>query len=182
MLSCACFRPHSVAILGRSLVIHDSQGNRWVCADIIETPPAGSVVAFPVPAPAPPVLAAVQASAVFDGTSTAGVYGRIDFYQATPTSRTVITIQIMGILGSDDRGFGQMHVHERRRVDADPNGACSASAVGGHFNPTSQTGPCTPIDLARCEIGDISGKHGALTGSSLAVQYQDDNLPLSGPN
>jgi hypothetical protein len=129
-----------------------------------------------------PTPVGVYAEAVFDGTATDGVHGRVSFHQSAPTSSTLITVQLIGMTGSLEKGFGQMHVHERRKVVGHPDGACSVQAVGGHWNPRNRSGPCTPTDLALCEVGDISGKHGVLTGSYLTVQYLDDDLPLSGPD
>ena len=80
----------------------------------------------------------------------------------------------------------QVHL---RRQGAD--GDCST--VGGHFDPfladVDKSGydeECGPNAQLRCEMGDLSGKHGSLTIGGMATPRMvfvgyDVNLHLAGP-
>ena len=127
--------------------------------------------------PPPPHIP--RAVAVFQGTMGVGVSGRVDFYQATSTSPTQVVIGLSGLTATAG-ALGQYHVHEKPVDWYDPAGPCSSSSTGGHFNPMSAVGKCDPTKPESCELGDLSGKHGAVTGVSLQTQYTDTFLPLSG--
>jgi thrombospondin motif-containing protein 9 len=94
---------------------------------------------------------------------------------------TTVHVSLYGASGSG-RNYGQYHVHELPVDPSNPNGACSAQAVGGHFNPYNvPVGMCNLDDPSTCEVGDLSGKHGVFPASTVEMLYIDTNLPLSGP-
>ena len=84
------------------------------------------------------------------------------------------------------------HVHQRR---IGPNGECGSVFAGGHYNPfavslTTESGyptDCNDLNQHRCEMGDLSGKHGRLTlepstaEPRRTVSYFDETLDLWGP-
>jgi hypothetical protein len=53
------------------------------------------------------------------------------------------------------------------------NGDCNAT--GGHIDPYNrgEEPPCDPSDPATCQIGDLSGKHGSVTGTGFFAEYTD---------
>ncbi|KAF1994607.1 Cu,Zn superoxide dismutase-like protein [Amniculicola lignicola CBS 123094] len=62
------------------------------------------------------------------------------------------------------------HIHEKPVPE---NGNCTAT--GAHLDPykRGEIPLCNPEDKKQCQTGDLSGKYGNITGSSLAVQYED---------
>jgi hypothetical protein len=135
----------------------------------------------------PPTLAPTnRLTAKFDFPSN-GVDGRIEMWQPDPSGPTYVAVSIIGAIGnrrrqaSGQRNFGQYHVHEFPRDPTNPDGPCSVTAVGGHWNPYGAAGKCNPQQPGTCEVGDLSGKHGQLTGSFYQVAYIDLFLPLTGP-
>jgi hypothetical protein len=181
--------PHSKSVAYKTLVIHDSQENRWVCADLLPTDDPFPQATFVPPSIystfAPTSAGAsipVRAKSVFNGESHNGVSGRIDFLQTEPNGPTIVTLSLIGTMGNTATSFGEYHVHDHPVDASDPDGPCSPSAVGGHFNPLGATGPCNPQDVSTCEVGDISGKHGHLGSSFYQASFMDYYLPLSGPN
>ena len=82
------------------------------------------------------------------------------------------------------------HVHQRRRA---ADGTC-LGPVGGHYNPfqVNLTNPeymneCNGENPFRCEMGDLSGKHGGLSvgvasdADRPTFSLFDPNLHLTGP-
>jgi hypothetical protein len=122
--------------------------------------------------------------AVFDGVTTAGVTGSVSFSQPSAASPTTIKIQLIGMVGTISKSFGEVHVHTYPRNMGSPDGPCSAAAVGGHWDPgnaQSGGGGCSTARKDLCEVGDISGKFGLLSGSSASLELTDANMPLTGP-
>ena len=85
------------------------------------------------------------------------------------------------------------HVHQRRRGTGD---ICQSSVTGGHFDPFladvgdvegAYDAECGPNAQLRCEMGDLSAKHGRLTIEGAGVSPRstfagyDANLHLAGP-
>ena len=64
------------------------------------------------------------------------------------------------------------HIHEKT-VPA--NGNCTATL--GHFNPYN--GTTTALTAAEMEVGDLSGKHGSINGTSYHASYIDEYLSLN---
>jgi len=114
---------------------------------------------------APP---APVAEAVFSGPAT----GKITFAEAGGV--TVVSVELANM----QAGANGYHVHEL------PVGeGCGSSSTGGHWNPTNVAVPANcPTDPSQCEIGDLSGKHGKLSGATVSETYTDAELPLSGPH
>ena len=46
---------------------------------------------------------------------------------------------------------------------------CGSDVIGGHYNPFDAPAPsspqymCSPSDITECEVGDLTGKHSALS-------------------
>ncbi|KAI5303203.1 hypothetical protein KEM56_007801 [Ascosphaera pollenicola] len=66
------------------------------------------------------------------------------------------------------------HIHEHQLP---ANGSCSAA--GGHLDPFKGVKTCDPDRPGACQIGDLSGKHGALNESTANQVYFDKYLSTS---
>ncbi|XP_078588437.1 uncharacterized protein LOC144869220 isoform X1 [Branchiostoma floridae x Branchiostoma japonicum] len=159
------------SIVGRSVIIHDTTGSRWVCANIGYP---GEVI---------------TAMAVFK-TPIAGhmVLRQVKDKPYLDTSVFLTVSYIDGTAGTSDHSW---HVHEDSLgLDyAAVENRCSSTA--GHFNPYAvdlsgnYASQCNGNNPLRCELGDLSGKHGKVdVGSEDSISrnfYTDVELPLSGP-
>lgn len=168
------FGPKSIA--GRSVVIHRNEdGNpRWVCADIGYPREVTTVVAN---------------FASSDGI--AGVKGKITLKQLAddPNTETsvLVDLQYADEAAAPTDGH-KWHVHQEPVRDSGAS-ACDVASTGGHYNPNdvdlavySCDGSSFNAAIGTCEVGDLSGKHGALSLDGSKAFYTDMNLPLSGPN
>ena len=107
--------------LGRSIVIHRTDGSRWACAD----------------------LAPRSHTATFNVLS--GPEGYIEIFQPSATSTAVVSVNLQG-LGSGEKSW---HVHQLAAPSSngDATGAaCDSTAA--HFNPSFGTGVAEDGDLA----------------------------------
>ncbi|KAI5279912.1 hypothetical protein KEM54_003935, partial [Ascosphaera aggregata] len=68
------------------------------------------------------------------------------------------------------------HIHEFRVPE---NGDCYAT--GGHLNPygVPDDFKCDPQYAQRCQVGDLSGKHGKLPKGEYLTMYKDDYLSIN---
>lgn len=58
------------------------------------------------------------------------------------------------------------HIHEK---PVGPDGNCSEA--GGHLSPYASQYPCEDVNHPEdCEAGDLSGKHGQITGSTFSAK------------
>jgi len=102
-------------------------------------------------------------------------YGTIEFEQASPTDNTTIRVNLSNLPGTLN-----YHVHLYPVYEA-----CTSGNLGGHWNPTGvvynpPTVVCNPADFSTCEVGDLSGKFGTLSGGTFANNYSDPTLTLFG--
>jgi hypothetical protein len=124
-----------------------------------------------------------EAAAVFNTAAKDGVSGRILFRQPNMSSPTSITV-VLSTASNATRKMQTYHVHIKPVLDASfYGGACSAAAVGGHYNPAFVAGACNPTDMSTCEVGDLAGKHGdiATVNGAFSQLYDDAQIQLSGP-
>ncbi|XP_033756043.1 uncharacterized protein LOC117338803 isoform X2 [Pecten maximus] len=166
------------SVIGRSVVIHKQvDGSRWVCATIeAEASVIQAVATFKYPVIGYIFLRQPQMNGPLSETQ---IYMELDYSNsATPTSTA----------------NHNWHIHVDRINEAfgmDVSQRCLS--VGGHYNPYSvdlggdYSTQCSPNNPLRCEVGDLSGKHGKLgvrtpgRGKS-RMFFTDVDLPLSGPN
>lgn len=68
------------------------------------------------------------------------------------------------------------HIHE---YPVPENGDCYAT--GGHLNPygVPDDFKCDPQYAQRCQVGDLSGKHGKLPKGEYLTMYKDDYLSIN---
>ena len=140
------------SIVGRSIVVHDTAGGRWVCASIV-----------------------MQAEASF---SMGSVTGTMVFTQANTTQLMQVHVSLSGLA----KQAGQYHVHVAPIPSGVASGQeCSQTSVGGHFNPRGVVGTCDSSNPSTCEAGDLSGKHGNFIGlETVSTSYSDSTIVLSG--
>jgi Cu/Zn superoxide dismutase len=101
-----------------------------------------------------------------------GVTGYVRFTQESPDAFVLIEVNLDGL----EDGPNPWHIHEFPVADS-----CESDSTGGHFNPTGWDG--YPVcEGENCEAGDLSGRHGALTGDGILALYEDSNITLFGPD
>ena len=124
-----------------------------------------------------------------DCTATAhfdmrGVRGTIQFYQPEPSRPVEIHVQLTGLDKFTDRYPWHVHMYPVR-FGLLRDFPCSDEEVGGHYDPTgasmavNYTERCAN-DPDDCEVGDLSGKLGALTDQQWQ-SFTDSRLSLFGP-
>lgn len=126
-------------IVGRSVVIHDADGARYACANIMLDDPSQRDVAI----------------VDFDYD---GLTGYIRFSQLG-TQPAQISVNLKAL----QQRAGQVHVHMSHLQNAKPSGGgaeCSAEATGGHWNPTGWS-----LGTPGYEAGDLTGKMGKVLDS-----------------
>jgi Cu/Zn superoxide dismutase len=140
---------------------------------VITRPPTGT------PTRAFPLCATANLASPFNDITE----GLITFYQAYYGAPTQVTLKVVGSVGTVGGGksFGEYHIHEFAVNPNDPNGPCSVTSVGGHYNPTNIADYklCNPNVPSTCEVGDLSGKFGLLQGSFEERQFSDPSLDLA---
>ena len=153
------------SIIGRSVVFHNSSGNRIACSNILELSSRSAVAEF----------------------NYMGVRGQVRFDQSSPWDSVVVDVNLTGLNGI----AGGYHVHKwpvpvLDIVEAGVSSVsefCGPSAVGGHYNPfdASYPLPAKSFTQDEYEVGDLSGKFGDLSGlQNISMKYSDSYLTLFG--
>lgn len=170
------------SIIGRSIVVHKMERNaRWVCATIW-------------PEVARDEGKEIVAIASFDNPrhSVSGFVRMRQFeYKSGGTSPTWLEIELK-YPGQQNRNVTEGHEWAVfvNQVGEDAFNAASTVrclASGYRWNPYLASSEnvhykkdCSRSNPMRCEMGDLTGKHGALTVGSKKLVLTDENLPLSG--
>ncbi|XP_076149405.1 uncharacterized protein cusr [Alosa pseudoharengus] len=116
-----------------------------------------------------------------------GIKGVFTFRQACPFHTTMITVNLTNLRSL----VGPYHVHHYPLPEtrSPPQSRCMNDNIGGHWNPFGvnvsssayPSGPGSTHDLY--EVGDLSSKHGFLSGLTEFVgSFMDWNFPLFGQN
>lgn len=164
------------SIVGRSVVIHKGgDGARWICTTIS---PDDSVLMETAYAKFTyPVIGYMVFRQPKDmWFAETQIYVELD-YATTFSSRTV------------DHNW---HVHVQPVGDDELLQTNRCQSVTGHYNPYAvdlegdYSSECNTYKHFRCEIGDLSGKHGKISirepgGGKQKYFFSDLQLPLSGP-
>lgn len=68
----------------------------------------------------------------------------------------------------DTDSYSVYHIHVNPVA---PNGSCST--VGGHLDPYNATDlvKCNMTEQDKCQVGDLSGKHGKANTSAFSARY-----------
>ena len=133
------------------------------------------------------ILACAKISPVLPRTARAflsysGVRGELRLSQRSRFEPTRLQLNVSGLAGKAE-SFGVHSLPVPPRVVRQP-GPCGR--VGGVYNPTEVdpelTEPAGGATNDRYPVGDLSGKHGLLTGlDSFEAEVPDYQLPLWGP-
>lgn len=165
------FGPNS--IIGRSVVIHKPNGDRWICASI----------GYP--------NTMVTATATFHYPAV----GQVIFRQEKnkPWSETTVFTDLSysdGSVNNTENHAWHVHINEPGRDFYNWSRRCDSA--GPHFNPftvgVAKYTQCNPDNPMRCELGDLASKSmkikiSASKGSFQSkLFYTDILLPLSGPH
>ena len=147
----------SNTILGRSVTIHDADGQRWACATI----------KFGVPT----IVAQVEIN------SDQKIKATIQFEQAADHPNSPTTVLVNTVHTSS--GSSMNHIW---RVHRRGGGNC---ARRGTYDPFMASDECSPglsddEKLSNCRVGDLSGKMGTLDVPMTNHAFGTVGLPLSG--
>ena len=146
------------SIVGRSVVIHRSNGARWVCANI-EYPSDVTVAYSPF---------------------RANMIGDIFFIEPySPLNLTTVFVQLS--YGSENSSLHRWYVHNNP-IGSDGN----CIDAGDDYNPrgitigSSDYQYCSSSNQTACEVGDLGGKSSLLDFNNglLMLFYTDINLPV----
>ncbi|XP_002734284.1 uncharacterized protein LOC100377119, partial [Saccoglossus kowalevskii] len=160
------------SIIGRSIVIHKSDGSRWVCANI--NYPTSTLTAI----------------AVFNAPIGGYIMMRQD--DNDPFSDTSVFVDIAYVDGTVRTTNHDWHVHVEKLADDYLSDESRCASVSGHYNPyqvsldDSYSAHCNNENQQRCELGDFAGKHGQLViASDLSMIggkafFTDTQMALSG--
>lgn len=68
------------------------------------------------------------------------------------------------------------HIHQQQ---VPPDGNCDET--GAHLDPfeRGEMPPCNPDLPQTCQVGDLAGKHGAITSTPFRTTYSDDYTAVS---
>ncbi|KAL5021472.1 hypothetical protein ScPMuIL_000627 [Solemya velum] len=149
------------AILNKSLVIFDSTGKIIACSNIVN----------------------VKENIAKVTLSRSSVKGSITFHQQSIFDPTTVKIDLKGL------GFtaGSYQIYEwpvPQRFQADED-VCSSSRISETWNPLEVSPVSNPQGGTddQFQMGDLSGKFGPLDNEdTIVAEFEDWNLPLSGPN
>lgn len=122
-----------------------------------------------VAANAAPFSSDSPAGAKYEATFDSSVTGSVEF--ATVGNSSVgVSVDFSGLPTSG--GPFIYHIHQ---YPVPSNGSCLAT--GGHLNPYN--GSATATEPAKLEVGDLSGKHGSIPGTSFNSYYVDNYISLN---
>ena len=159
------------SVEGRSLVIYKKDGSRWICSTIV---PRGEIIRAVATFKSPVIGRIVLTQDANDRYADTQVFVELNYANGV-TSPT------------KDHDW---HVHVNR-VCSDFNGkSCECSAAGGHYNPFKVNldgdykTECSRTNPFRCEMGDLSRKHGKLSvrakdGDFSRALFTDEHLRLT---
>lgn len=160
------------SIIGRSVVVHVSNGNRLVCANI----------GYPDTSSAP-----LLSGGLLHSSFRSNFAGDIFFRQHTPDSSTSsVYTNLWRVVGEDNSSDHNWHVHQKW-LGADRE---DCSVAGSHYNPRNvnvsepdYSTLCGSENLTQqmnCEIGDLSNKGEPFDVENRRIQqfYTDTDLPL----
>ncbi|KAG8188407.1 hypothetical protein JTE90_007983 [Oedothorax gibbosus] len=168
----------SNSIIGRSIVIRNSDGEPWICSNI----------GYPVP------------TRMAVATFVSPIAGEVFFRQAAndPYGETTVYGEFFYIDGSgNDTKEHRWEVHEFEPGRDFYNWTKRCESCGSQFNPFSVGAGrqyeknCNPDNPLRCAAGDLSGKSSRISiaskkdnlkGLKNKIFYTDIQLPLSGPD
>ncbi|XP_054168653.1 uncharacterized protein LOC128965900 [Oppia nitens] len=163
------------SIIGRSVVIHKGNGDRWICCNIgyhNEMVTAMATFVYPI-------------------------VGYVIFRQLkdNPLSETTVFAELSYSDGTVNNTVGHSwHIHTNTHGRDFYNWSRRCDSAGPHFNPfnvgmgRTYNSLCNSDNQFRCEVGDLTSKSKKLSIASYKgsfnnkLFYTDTLLPLSGPS
>ncbi|KAM9903374.1 hypothetical protein OXX79_003402 [Metschnikowia pulcherrima] len=109
-------------------------------------------------------------AAVYTAIFDKGILGTVVFWSLNGYVSVGVALTNLPSRG----GPFMYHVHQQKVT----GGSCASTQ--GHFNP--YCGVLNAPSQAEFEVGDLSGKHGMIRGTSTAVTYEDRYLSLNPSN
>ncbi|KAG7492597.1 hypothetical protein MATL_G00016460 [Megalops atlanticus] len=149
------------SIVGRSLVIHYSNGTRMQCANISADEMSDGQL--------------LSATAEFSGTLMGTVTLSQWIFPDGSYSDLILVVDVHALQRAVTEA--SWYIHDLQSSD---EGQCSG--VGGRFNPFGMTvgsSSCSPDHPLNCEVGDLTTKHGLVSLTQRQL-FTDTTLQLSG--
>lgn len=153
------------SIVGRSLVVHYSNGSRMRCADILAERDTDGQWTI--------------AKAVFNGTVTGTVRLHQQMFPDGSTGDVTLGVTLQSS-ARQNTPVASLFIADNRISSI--NGQCNS--VGGTFNPfnmPSMSSSCTLENPLSCVVGEVSARQGAVSLSGEEL-YTDSIIQVSGEN
>lgn len=111
------------------------------------------------------------------------VTGLVQFYSLNGTTK--VHIDLTGL--PKNMGFFSYHIHENSIPYSTPDIFNACESVGLHFNPykapLAKDVDCDTFENdAKCQVGDLSGKHGVINTTCYETYYYDPYISLNPKN
>ncbi|KFZ19378.1 hypothetical protein V502_03689 [Pseudogymnoascus sp. VKM F-4520 (FW-2644)] len=104
--------------------------------------------------------------------SSSPIKGALYIYAPTTGDGTTVQFDLSNLPSTG--GPYAYHIHE---LPANSTGSCAST--GGHLDPyNAGTATCDPAAPATCQVGDLSGKHGAVPPHGIVINYSDAYLSI----
>ena len=180
--ACTAYDDYGIAlsgvrsVVGRSIVLHNSEGARVAAATLEAVGPAGGCDCG---APLGDIaLAPSAAVAAFSGDAGGSVHGALVFEEIGDSNGVGVLVS-GSFAGLPDTAPLSYHVHTSPIADG---GDCSST--GGHFDPTGagiDFDRCTAdADAGECEAGALAEKHGTLPADAACVGFAEFGVRVRG--
>lgn len=150
-----------LSIVGRSIVVHYSNGSRLQCTDISADRNADGEWTV--------------AMADFNGTVTGTVRLRQQMFPDGSSSDVTLEVNLQSLILREDGNMASLFINQMGA-----NSQCNS--VGGTFNPsnmTSMSSSCSLQNPLSCVVGEVSARQGNVSLSERKV-YTDSIIQLSG--
>ena len=179
------------SIVGRSVIVHYPNGDRWLCANILYDMETVSITAGITTDAFQGMLVLTQLAN--DPFSETLIFFNVNILPDSSSTSNSSTMDLAsGLMPNtstssppptdEPDGRKKKYVFKRQvgapvmYLSVQDSCESNASVVNPYSAPTS----CSPDNQLACPVGDLTGKHGPLSlGRNLLT---DLNLPLTGPN
>ncbi|OBT64548.1 hypothetical protein VE03_05285 [Pseudogymnoascus sp. 23342-1-I1] len=104
--------------------------------------------------------------------SSSSIKGALYIYAPSTGDGTTVQFDLTNLPSAG--GPYAYHIHEH---PVNSTGSCAST--GGHLDPyAAGTATCAPTAPAACQVGDLSGKHGAVSAPGIVINYSDSYLSI----
>ncbi|KAI9820030.1 MAG: hypothetical protein M1827_006601 [Pycnora praestabilis] len=114
--------------------------------------------------------AGVTCTATLPNVNTTGIRGTVSGTSNANGTGVVFTINLTGFPSEPVFGPFLYHIHDQ---PVPANGSCNATLA--HLDPYQrfESPPCDPTQPQTCQVGDLAGKHGNITGQAFQTSFLD---------